>query len=90
MTITNDRERTYQVNWCSAVVSPGELWISLPLVGTFAQNADDFDRVKRFTVHQDGEETIYLGYTLLTNVMLDADEKTLTIRVKQKGGSDAA
>lgn len=82
MTIENDRGKQYKVNWCSSAVSPGELWINLPFDGCISDAAEDFEDSEVFVaIDEQGEQVRYEGYTQLTNAMLDAANKQLTLRV---------
>lgn len=83
MTIANDRGKTYPINWCSAAVSPGELWISLAYDGRIADIAGDFEGVEAFVVARGEAQVRHEGYTRLTNAMIDTAGKELTLRVRR-------
>lgn len=71
------------MRWCTAAMTPDELWIRLPEGVSIAEVAQDFDGCGVFTVEQsDGGETRYEGYTHLINASLD--KNGLTLRVSRE------
>lgn len=80
--ITTSKGKTYPINWCSARVTPGELWINMPYSGRLPAVAADFDECEEFVVTQYGKKEPHSGYTRLKHISED-DAQSITVRVKR-------
>ena len=88
MTITTNRGQTFNVNWAWAT-SDGRLMIELPDTRSIEEIAQDFDGLVKIERKSEYEgDATYIGYDMLTSVVMDSEKRTALLVLRKGVNSD--
>ena len=88
MQVTTNRGQTFNVNWAWAT-SDGRLMIELPDTRSIAEIAEDFDGLVKIERKSEYEgDATYIGYDLLTSVVMDSEKRTALLVLRKGVNND--
>ena len=88
MTITTNRGQEFKVNWAWAT-SDGRLMIELPDTRSIAEIAEDFDGLVKIERKSEYEgDATYIGYDMLTSVVMDSEKRTALLVLRKGVNND--